>query len=262
MLYNPPGMVNAMNLITKETVQSALKRGSRRICFYVYPDQSPKITTEGNFYGTINLPFGDGLIKKIFPYKLYQNKSKKGHVWRGFKSENEFKQCSQWCEERKNYVYIRDCLSGLVALDFNKPDSKTPTYTEIGRLVDQVKTAKNEKTIDKLVKLSLTLISKTPPYQSCDSIVAVPAQDKTYDLPTTLASILSSKLSITNLTEKFIYQGIKQSIKEVSDNDYFDKKWQIWEKAQVSYKGQCLQKNLFYLLMIIISQAFLCNTSV
>mgnify|MGYP006276338189 CR=1 FL=1 len=231
--------------ITKKDVMEAVKRPSKKICFAKYNEHLPKHTNHkpNNFYGTINLPFGDGLIAKIFPYPLFPNKNtkKSGHVWLGIENEAMFEKIKRWCKAREEYVYIKDCLSGSAALSYNKPDNLSNKYTSVGALVNDCKNTYNEDAISQLVGRIMKFIEKHPPYQNCNFITAVPAANKNYDLPTTLVSIISDRLKMENLTYRFSFQGSKQSVKTVIDNDdFFEQKWKIWENAQISYNGSNL----------------------
>ena len=220
-----------MKDIDKDAVLKACNQSSCRICFNVYRDQLPK-QKNPNYYGTINLPFR----LCIFPWDLFPNKhpNKTGHVWRFIKTEEEFNKIKNWCSERMRYVYLRDCLSVSAALGFNKPSNDTPDYTEVGHLICQSKRVSNEDAISRLIEITLEFIDKHAIYKECAYVAAVPPNpNKSYDLPSTLVTWISEKLSLPDITSGFVFGGHKTSAKDIQndDPDFFDKKWGIWGKT-------------------------------
>ena len=235
--------MNKMPPITKDTIYEACGRSNRRICFSVYPNQLPE-KEDGAYYGHINLPFGDGIIDHIFPYRLWINKKWGApHVWLNIREEEQFNTIVKWCSDRANYVYLRDCLSASATLGFNKVSNVTPEYTEVGGLVSNCKGSVNELAISRLTELALEFIHKHDIYKNCDCVVAVPPNTgKGYDLPSTLAVNIAQRLSVPNITPNFNFGTAKSSAKEVKNDDpeWFDKKWNIWQSANLTYNGETL----------------------
>ncbi len=237
--------MNKMPPITKDTIYEACGRSNRRICFFVYPNQLPKENDYG-YYGRINLPFGDGIIGRVFPEPLWPNKNRDGQqVWRGIKEKEAFDTITGWCNDRGNYVYLRDCLSASAALSFNfkQSDDGKIEPTEIRDSVYKCKLESNKTAISRLTELAMVFIDKHDIYKNCDCLAAVPPDPrKGYDLPSTLAVNIAQELSVPDITPHFNFGTTKSSAKEVKNDDpeWFDKKWNIWQSADLTYNGETL----------------------
>ena len=215
-----------------------------KVCFSRFPEYQLPKKEDGNYYGHINLPFGDGIIGRVFPEPLWLTKNRDGQqVWRSIKEKEEFDTITRWCSDRGNYVYLRDCLSASATLGFNKVSNVTPEYTEVGGLVSNCKGSVNELAISRLTELAMEFINKHDIYKNCDYVVAVPPNTgKGYDLPSTLAVNIAQELSVPNITPHFNFGTAKSSAKEVKNDDpeWFDKKWNIWQSANLTYNGETL----------------------
>lgn len=235
------GSQDTLDEITKISISEAHERPSKRICFSVYP-HSPKISNGSTTYGKINWPFSKGM-DKLFPFDLLPNKFKPGHVWTPLSDEEEFLEASDWCSKRDQYVYLCDCMTCSAALGFNKPSNETPDYTLVGSLVSSAKEQPNKDATNQLVELVGEFLDLHAPFKKVDYVCAVPAPHKTYDLPRVLADAVSKKIKKPDITAHFSFQGQKQSAKKVKADDveWFEKKWEIWEAAQVKYGGPSLK---------------------
>ncbi len=233
--------MNKMPPITKDTIYEACGRSNRRICFSAYPNQLPE-KEGGAYYGHINLPFGDGIIDHIFPYRLWINKKWGApHVWLNIKDKEEFDTIARWCSDRANYVYLRDCLSASAALGVNFNHANEST--EVRDSVYKCKFKPDELAISRLTELALEFINKHDIYKNCDCVAAVPPNaSKGYDLPSTLAVNISQRLSVPNITKKFDFGAVKSSARNIEGNDpkWFDKKWDIWQSANLTYNRETL----------------------
>ncbi len=230
-----------MQTITKDTILQACGQQERRICFSAFPQQLPKKET-GRYYGHINLPFGDGIIRHIFPDTLWIDKKRGApYVWLSIKNKKQFDTITDWCNDRGNYVYLRDCLSASAALGVNFNHSNEST--EVRDSVYKCKFKFDELAISYLMELALEFINKHDIYKNCDCVVAVPPNaSKGYDLPSTLAYNISQRLSVPDITKKFDFGAVKSSARNIEGNDpkWFDKKWNIWQSANLTYNGETL----------------------
>ena len=214
-----------------------------KICFSRFSEYQLPKKSDGKFYAIIKLPFRDGIISHIFPYNLFPDKFTPGYFFLGIQDQEEFDTITRWCSDRGNYVYLRDCLSASATLGFNKVSNVTPEYTEVGGLVSNCKGSVNELAISRLTELAMEFINKHDIYKNCDYVVAVPPNTgKGYDLPSTLAVNIAQELSVPNITPHFNFGTAKSSAKEVKNDDpeWFDKKWNIWQSANLTYNGETL----------------------
>ena len=244
--------MNKMPLITKETAleirnhhndDTGFSSKVSKICFSRFPEYHLPKKSGGKFYAKIKLPFRDGIISHIFPYNLFSDQFTPGYFFLGIQDQEEFDTITSWCNDRGNYVYLRDCLSASAALGFNKVNNTTAEYTEVGGLVSNCKGSFDELAISRLTELALEFISKHDIYRGCDCIAAVPHDpNKKYDLPSHLASRLSQGLTVPDITPNFNFGAGKSSAKEVKNDDpeWFDKKWNIWQSANLTYNGETL----------------------
>ena len=91
--------------------------------------------------------------------------------------------------------------------------------------------------------MALEFIHKHDIYKNCDCVASVPHDpNKEYDLPSILAVNIAQELSVPNITPHFNFGTTKSSAKEVKNDDpeWFDKKWNIWQSADLTYTGETL----------------------
>lgn len=229
--------------ITKASIKAAHEQEGKRICFGLYDAQLPR-QEDGSkgFVGKLSWPYTRAM-ERVFPYGLFPNRFKPGRVWRSIKQQEELTEIQGWCDSRKKFVYLADCLSASAALGFNKPSNETAEYTEVGSLVARAKTQEDTKAIERLLNLAQEFISMNPPFGEVDFIAAIPAPHKAYDLPTKIVDRLSEILGVANITKNFSFGGVKGHAKEIKADDpkWFDEKWKIWDGAQVKIEGVDLQ---------------------
>ena len=115
--------------------------------------------------------------------------------------------------------------------------------TEVRDSVYKCKFKPDELAISRLTELALEFINKHDIYRGCDCIAAVPHDpNKEYDLPSILAVNIAQRLSVPDITPHFNFGTGKSSAKEVKNDDpeWFDKKWNIWQSANLTYNGETL----------------------
>lgn len=228
--------------ITKDRIHQLHNKQGRRICFSVYCSHMPRKSESQKAYGKIKWPFSKG-IELLTPFNLRPDKFTPDYFWASFPDQKSFDEAVAWCEDRKNYIYLYDALTCSAALGQNKLSSDTPDYTEVGRLVSLAKEQENQAAINQLVSMITTFLELHPIFKKVDYICAMPAPHKKYDLPRALAATVSGQIKVENLTKFFIFKGEKTSAKKVKsdDPDWFEKKWQILEEAQMEYNGPSLK---------------------
>ena len=113
--------------------------------------------------------------------------------------------------------------------------------TRIGKAVYDAKNNKDQGAIEELTRCyneiidDETLHSTTNkyPYRDFDLICAVPARrNKDFDLPTRIASNLSSIINKQNITSRFTVKSLSTQISSAK-NLRIEDKWHAWEQAQI-----------------------------
>ena len=158
-------------------------------------------------------------------------KSKYQGRWRNV-NEEEIAKVEAWMKDQGTLVFLRDCLSLSVALsvNFNKSGDRTP----VGHLQNEGKWKEDENSICQLADMVEQQIRNLPYYKDANLICSVPSpSDKGFDFPSKVASLVGEKVGKQNITGGFVFGGPKPSLKDVP----FDKKWQVWEDAQVSFRS-------------------------
>ena len=224
-----------MKPISKDSVESARNKASRRICFATIHKNEPKKSNNPNYVGTFNLPFGEGFAR-IFPYDLFHNthdRYNEDSVWRSIDSEDEFKKITKWVENQGERVFMRDCLYTSIALSFNftNPNSNR---TKIGELEYKAKQKHDTTAVEELATHCISTILDIPLYNNADLICAVPpAPNKNFDVPSQSVSLVSSHLKKDDITKYFKFGYQKKSVTSASLND----KWDALDSACLSFNG-------------------------
>lgn len=149
------------------------------------------------------------------------------------RDDAEFERVEAWVRHQGTRVFLRDCLDLSVALDMNltRDDSGATDHTPIGALEYRAKSTPDAAAVEALVGHFCATINDLPYYRDARLIAAVPPRpDKSYDLPTTLAERIATRLNLDNLTPRFRFTGKKQSVKDLP----LAQKWQSWQQAGLS----------------------------
>lgn len=138
----------------------------------------------------------------------------------------------EWEHQQGTRVFLRDCLSCSIALDYNYTDNTSGTHTAIGQLEYDAKNDNDESAISALAELFCNTINSLPFYKSSPLIAAVPARPgkTTPDLPTELARRIALERKLTDLTPHFQYGGQKGQVKEMLQAQ----RWPAWEAAALT----------------------------
>ena len=139
----------------------------------------------------------------------------------------------EWQELHKQFVFLRDCLSLSIALDFNFVEGKAGEYTPIGDLVHRGKNnPSNKAVVEQLAVLAAETINALPFYKNADFICAVPSR-KPIELPGQVTALVSKKVSKPNITGGFVVGKEKRLVKESE----LAAKWNAWNESDVSFNG-------------------------
>lgn len=181
-------------------------------------------------------------VRRIFEVQTgikLKRPSKHQGYWKSV-NEKEIAKIKSWMKDQGTLVYLQDCLFVSVALGVNfvftddAPGDASGVRTPVGLLEYEGKWKKDENSIHDLVGRIEKQIRKLPYYKKADLICSVPSPpDKDFDLPGRVAFLVDKKVGKRNITDGFVFGGQKLSVK----NATFDQKWQIWEKAQVSFRS-------------------------
>ena len=214
--------------ITKETVEQAYNYGCKRICFGDDPHADlrwPKDQNQFN-YGTINLPFRHG-IELSYPFRLYpsrNNENRPDAGWHYFKDAEDRAKATEWCNRCGNTVFLYDCLHASVALSYNfRFENNSWVRTELGQLEHDAKQNGDAEATNKIAKKMGTFISTFQPYSDADLICGVPAQEgKDWHIPAELAGRISTATGKPDVTDSFLFDHKKPSIRALPLNAKWD----------------------------------------
>ena len=217
-----------METITKDTVIAAHNKSPKRRCFAIHPG----IQHDSKSFA-VNFP---ETIKKIFEADTGLELSKNpnsGRFFREIKTDDELNKIEEWQKKQGDLVYLRDCLSLSIAVDVNLTDNTSGQYTSIGRLEHDGKNNKDMEAVKKIADITSNVIQSLPYYKDADLICSVPTDHANFNLPKCVTSLVSGKVNKQDVTGGFIFGKEKSSVK----NSSVDKKWDVWESAQVSFQN-------------------------
>lgn len=216
-----------MEEITREAVYEKHCLQPRRRCFADHSGIQQNKSFSVKFSDTIRIIFLAETGLKLFYNSQFKN-------FYRMNTDEELYKIQQWEEKQGHRVFLRDCLSASIAFDTNLVDNKSAEYTHVGLLENKGKRQQDQKAIEELSEITAETINELPFYKDADLICSVPpSPGKDFDLPSRVTSLVSSKVGKKDVTDGFVYNGLKSSVKKST----FDEKWDVWEKAQVSFKN-------------------------
>lgn len=200
--------------ITLEKIKEMLSDNStKRINFSSTHAQALK--EKKNDRGRIILPFEESIqpiIKEEINNDIKLFKSNFRGVWRSINNEEEYTKWSDFIEQYKDIVFLRDCLDISLSLSMNIIENES--RTEIGELEYQSKFRNNQNAEEELVSLCKKWINKLPYYKNADLICAVPS--KTQDnLPQRIVSKLG--ITATNISNCIYWTSKTRNVKDAED---------------------------------------------
>ena len=225
-----------MKPITKESVERARDKDTKRICFATTHAAEPKRSTRAGYAGSFNVPFGGG-FSRLFPYALFPNTQDSYHedsVWRSISSDEEFDEINAWIKQQGDRVFLRDCLYTSIAMSHNFTDTHEGSRTELGDLEYRAKRYHDAAAVEALAEHCINTITAIPLYRDADLVCATPPRpDKDFDLPSQAVSIVSTRLGKDDITGHFHFGAEKKSVKSAP----LDNKWTSWEETQLTFGG-------------------------
>ena len=219
-------MVFKMEKITKDTVLAAHNQSPRRLSFL---DGSG--IYKGEDCPTFYVPIESA--KKMFESQTGLNLRRiEGREKYCLLNENEIAIAEEWVKNQGGLIYLRNCLSFSVAIDFNF--DHPPQYTVMGDLEHKGKHNKDQNAIEQIANKVSQVIQFLHYYKDADLICSVPSSpSKDFDLPNRVTSLVSTKIGKQDVTSGFVIKGQKSSVKTSTLNE----KWNVWENAQVSFQN-------------------------
>jgi predicted amidophosphoribosyltransferase len=216
--------------ITLQNILEIRKIEPRRRCFATHSGIQDK---KQNGTKTFSVPFEETIrpiYEAITNFKLKHNPSF-GNYWHWINSDDELNRVKEWETSQGERVFLRDCLSLSLALGINLENNTSGKHTEIGQLEYQAKNHQNKEAVEELGRRCIATIEELPFYRDADLIAAVPQKpDKTFDLPTEMAKIISTHTGKSDITSYFSFGNLKGSVKEAP----LERKWAEWENANLS----------------------------
>lgn len=218
-----------MKEITKDTVLVAHEQSPRRKCF---ADESGVQKRKANPTFSVAIESAKKVFESQTGLELRSSQKYKNY-WR-FLDQKEIEIAEEWEKNQGSLIYLRDCLSLSVAIDKNFTDNTSGQYTTMGLLEHNGKHNKDQKTVNQLADRVSQIVQYLPYYKDANLICSVPPRpDKDFDLPSSVTSLVSGKIGKQDVTDGFLFGGQKTSIKTST----LDEKWNVWERAQVSFQN-------------------------
>lgn len=218
-----------MKEITKNTVLVEHNKTPRKKCFHGNSEVQ-KRKKKPTFSVSIET------AKKVFEAQTGQSLNynpQYDKYWK-YVSEDEIAKIEEWERNQDSLIFLRDCLSLSVAIDSNFTDNTSGQYTTMGALEHNGKHSRDQNAINKIADIVSQVIQYLPYYKDANLICSVPPRpDKAFDLPSSVTSLVSTKVGKQDVTGGFVFNGQKSSVKTST----FDEKWNVWEDAQVSFQN-------------------------
>lgn len=223
----------AMEEITLNRVQQMRALEPRRRCF---ADHSGIQMAKKNSTKTFSVKFKEtiGPIYEAMTGCRLQYSQQYGNYWHFIDNDEQLAKIQEWERSQGSRIFLRDCLSLSVALGINFSDNWSHQRTELGELEDRAKRQQDTETINELAKRTIATIDELPFYPDADILTAVPPRpDKNFDLPSSIARLVSTATTKPNITSYFNFKDTKVSVKGVA----LDDKWAAWERVGLTVKG-------------------------
>lgn len=193
-----------------EDIESFLRNDETKRIHFTSTHANALKAPAGNYFGKITLPFSASIGPIISctcegEFGSYLFPSQYGGFWRGFRSQEDYELCSNFVNEYKHIVFLRDTLDLSIALSMNFDDNE---HTEIGELEYQAKFHDDKNAENRLYTIVEEWLKKLPYYKVADAICAMPCSDPTNpSLPRRIADMMgleniSDSVRWTNKTKK------------------------------------------------------------
>lgn len=184
---------------------------------------------------TFSVSFGETIVP-IYE-TMTQNKliysTRHKNFWHYLPDKAAIRKVEAWEQQQNLRVFLKDNLFSSIALDLYEDKTKQRPATAFYYLkYARISGEAYKKTLTWTANEFVRTIQSLPFYKDCKYISAVPPRPgkKGLDLPALLATEISKKLIIEDITSTFQYTGEKAQGKTLSRDD----KWAAWETAGLS----------------------------
>ena len=219
-----------MDEISKNSVLEAHKQEPRRKCF---ADKSGIRKYKDRWTFSVKIESAKKIFEEQTGLVLYYN-SDYDNYWRYTEEEDEIEVIRNWEKNQGSLIYLHDCLTLSIAIESNFKNNTPGEYTTMGQLEYNGKHNHDQSAISQISDRVSDLIQHLPFYKDADLVCSVPsASYKNSDLPSSVTTLVSKKIGKQDVTAGFIFKGTKSSVKSIK----YDEKWDVWEKAQVSFQN-------------------------
>ena len=213
---------SAQEPITLEDFDALRAEEPRRLCF----GRAKKLSrgTSGPAVGFLNVNFRES-IGPLLPWDLERYESKYGRQFRRvIRSEMEFEAIEKWIADNLDVVFIRSLLDVCIAASLHQ--SEPGIHTVIGDLERRAKYEFGRNGRVTLLEVLESVYIRLLRDKRIDCICAVPPSSSgQFCLPAWLASGLSHRLEIEDISPSLHWAGPKPKMKEVD----VDQKWEKLE---------------------------------
>lgn len=213
-----------------------------RLCF----GTSKKLSkgSNGPAFGFLNLTFRE-TIERLLPWRLERKDARYG-PYRIIRSEEEYDEIERWINENSDVVFIRSLLAVCVAA--NEHQSAPGLHTSVGELERRAKYQSDQNARCKLLDILETVFRRLFANLQIDAVCAVPASRvDQFCLPVWLATGLSERLGLEDLSQAVRWAGTKSKMKEVE----VDQKW-----AELEGVGLCIDGSVEGRRILIIDDLY------
>ena len=188
-----------------------------------------------NSLPTFSVPFDNGLLRHVRDgtgKDLKYNPNLK-QFYCFLRTDEDINAAEAWAAKQGTRVFIRNLLSSTVALDFNFVDNKSGQKTQVGLWEEAAKHSQDERAMTNLANQACAAIDDISYLQGANLVCAVPAvAEKGFDLPTSLAAMVSRQCGKPNWTPNLLLSGKAKSAKDCS----IEEKWDAWANAKLEAK--------------------------
>ncbi|MDP3340751.1 hypothetical protein [Frigidibacter sp.] len=187
---------------------------------------------KGKASPTFSVPFDNGLVGHFLEgtgRPLKYNPSYNQHYC-FLRSQADIDDVEAWEKRQGTRVFVRNCLSSTVALDYNFEDNLNGKKTLVGEHEELAKHHQDANSIAYLAEKAAETINSISYLSSADYLCAIPAMaEKQFDLPAKLSVAISQLVGKYDITPHFQVKNKRKSLKDCS----LDEKWDAWEEASV-----------------------------
>jgi predicted amidophosphoribosyltransferase len=219
--------------ITREAVLAARRREPRRLQFSAEcsglrdgPDGQARFAVP--FYETVGPLFQSATGSKLLP------DAQRAEWSCPVPGEAQRKRIREWEAALGTTVFLRDCLSLSIALDYSVFEREQRGRTQTGQQLFQAKYQQHAESVGALAQQVCEAMRRLPYYLQAQAIATVPPQSfKTFDLPLVIAEQVGAQLGMPIVTSGFTRRRVHQRIKRIALED----KWNELDGAQIAFQG-------------------------